>query len=123
MPAPLKPYGIAYPITHGSQGYFNQTFTILDQVKTNMQMLLQTKKGERRMNPNFGSGLWAVLFENYGDDMTPIIDSAIRKDITAWMPYVNVQSVTAVTNPSNENELMCLCYLPSRPLEYLPHKL
>lgn len=45
------------------------------------------------MSPEFGSGLWNVLFENYTDDIKPIIDSTIRRDISRWMGYVNVKEV------------------------------
>lgn len=102
----LQPYGISLPITLGKSGYFNQTYTALEQIKTNLNLLLRTKKGERRMNPDFGSGLWSVLFEQITDDMTPIIDSTIRKDINRWMPYVNVNSVDVSKFPdSNYNRL------------------
>lgn len=94
-------YGVVLPITHGPQGYFNQSYSMLEQVRSNLNLLLKTKKGERRMNPDFGSGLWNVLFENITDDMTPIIDSTIRRDIAKWMSYVNVQSVSVVNNKDN----------------------
>jgi phage baseplate assembly protein W len=45
------------------------------------------------MNPEFGSGLWNILFENFSDDITPLIENTIRKDIIRWMSYVNVDSV------------------------------
>lgn len=92
-----QPYGITLPITHGPQGYFNQSYSVLEQVKSNLNLLLKTKKGERRMSPEFGSGLWSVLFENNTEDLTPIIDSTIRKDIARWMGYVNVQSINVET--------------------------
>lgn len=88
-----QPYGITLPITHGPQGYFNQSFSVGDQVKSNLNLLLRTKKGERRMNPEFGSGLWSILFEQNTENIKPIIDSTIRKDISKWMNYVNVQSI------------------------------
>ena len=94
-------YGIVLPVTHGPQGYFNQSISVIEQVKSNLNLLLKTKKGERRMNPDFGSGLWNVLFENMADDMTPIIDSTIRRDIAKWMSYVNVQSVSVLNNKDN----------------------
>lgn len=88
-----QPYGIVLPISRGQQGYFNQSFTIEEQVKSNLNLLLRTKKGERRMNPEFGSGLWNILFEQNTEDIIGIIDSAIRKDISKWMSYVDVQSI------------------------------
>lgn len=88
-----QPYGIVLPISRGQQGYFNQSFSIEEQVKSNLNLLLRTKKGERRMNPEFGSGLWNILFEQNTEDIIGIIDSAIRKDISKWMSYVDVQSI------------------------------
>ena len=101
MATAIQTYGIVLPITHGPQGYFNQSYSVIEQVKSNLNLLLKTKKGERRMNPDFGSGLWNVLFENITDDMTPIIDSTIRRDIAKWMSYVNVQSVSVLNNKDN----------------------
>lgn len=97
MATPTQTYGITLPITHGPQGYFNQSYSVLEQVKSNMNLLLRTKKGERRMNPEFGSGLWNVLFENYTDDISPIVENTIRKDIQRWMNYVNIKDITIDT--------------------------
>ena len=98
MATVTQTYGITLPITHGPQGYFNQSYSILEQVKSNMNLLLRTKKGERRMNPDFGSGLWNVLFENYTDDISPIIKDTIRKDVSRWMSYVNIEDIQVNTN-------------------------
>lgn len=89
-----QPYGILLPIQRGPNGYFNQSRSITEQIKSNLNLLLRTKKGERRMNPDFGSGLWSVLFEQNNESIKPIIESTIRSDIGKWMPYVNVTSVT-----------------------------
>ena len=91
-------YGIVLPIAHGPQGFFNQSYTVVDQVKSNMNVLLRTRKGERRMNPEFGSGLWSILFENYTDDITPLIENTIRKDINRWMSYVNISQIQVNTD-------------------------
>lgn len=98
MATVTQPYGIVLPIAHGPQGYFNQSYSILEQVKSNLNVLLRTKKGERRMNPEFGSGLWSILFENYTDDIGPIVESTIRSDIQRWMSYVNIQEITVNTD-------------------------
>jgi phage baseplate assembly protein W len=104
MATTIQPYGITLPITHGPQGYFNQSYTIIDQVKSNLNLLLRTKKGERRMNPEFGSGLWSILFESYADDISPLIENTIRKDITRWMSYVNVSDVQVNTDDAEFND-------------------
>ena len=101
MATATQTYGIVLPITHGPQGYFNQSRSAIEQIKSNLNLLLKTKKGERRMNPDFGSGLWNVLFENITDDMSSIIDSTIRRDISKWMSYVNVKSISVVISEDN----------------------
>jgi phage baseplate assembly protein W len=93
MATTQKPYGIVLPIARGDQGYFAQSFNVADQIKTNLNLLLRTKRGERRMNPNFGSGLWNILFEQTTDNLSVIIEDVIRKDISRWMQYINVSSV------------------------------
>ena len=82
------------PIAHGDGGYFNQSFSVVDQLKSNLFNLLNTKKGERRMNPTFGSDLNKVIFEFSNEDIIPIVDGVVRSDIQTWMPYITVKSVT-----------------------------
>ena len=96
-------YGIVLPIAHGPQGFFNQSYNVVEQVKSNLNMLLRTRKGERRMNPDFGSGLWSVLFENYNEDITPLIENTIRQDINRWMNYVSVKDVQIDTTSEQVN--------------------
>lgn len=90
---PKQPIGISFPIVHGSGGYFDQTYTVLEQIKHNLTNLLLTVKGERRMNPEFGSDLHKVVFEFENDELSQIVDSTVRRDIQRWMPYLNVKSV------------------------------
>lgn len=98
MATVTQPYGIVLPIAHGPQGYFNQSYNVLDQIKSNLNVLLRTKKGERRMNPEFGSELWSILFENYTDEIDGIIKDAISSDIKMWMPYINIKTIVVNVN-------------------------
>lgn len=98
-----QPYGITLPLMLGPQGYFAQSYNLVEQVKSNLTLLLQTRKGERRMNPEFGSGLWNILFENYKDDFTPVIENTIKTDIQSWMPYVSVQEVKSNVNTTERD--------------------
>lgn len=91
---PKQPFGVSLPIRLGSGGYFDQTYTVLEQIKHNLTNLLLTVKGERRMNPEFGSDLHKLVFEFSNDGLPQIVDSTVRRDIQTWMPYLNVQSVT-----------------------------
>ena len=53
--------GITLPIQIGNTA-FNQSFITADQVKSNIKNLLLTKRFERLMQPEFGSGIQELLF-------------------------------------------------------------
>ena len=79
--------GVRFPLDHSQEGFFYKTKTILDQAKSNMRNLLLTSLGERVMQPEFGSTLMDVVF-NQGPDVENDIDEAIREAVTNWLPYV-----------------------------------
>ena len=85
--------GITLPIQRGSDGYFAQSFKTFDQVRSNLKNLLLTKKGERILQPEFGSGLHDLLFnpatEKFEEDLENTINDAVAK----WLPYVIVEDI------------------------------
>ena len=84
--------GVRFPLDHSQEGFFYKTKTILDQAKSNMRNLLLTSKGERVMQPEFGSTLTDVLF-NQGEDVENEIDEAIREAVSNWLPYVIINEI------------------------------
>ena len=92
--------GISLPIQIGDVA-FNQTFKTIDQVKTNIKSLLLTKRFERLMQPEFGSGLQEVLFEPADDEIATKIEDTIVSTISKWLPYVTIQQI----NVDTKNEL------------------
>ena len=57
-----EPIGVKIPITMGTTGFFNQTFTSLEEAKSNLLNLLLTRKGERVYHPTFGTEIYGLLF-------------------------------------------------------------
>jgi phage baseplate assembly protein W len=98
------PIGLSLPIRRGPMGYFDQTFDVVEQVSNDLSILLNTKKGERRMNLDFGSSLWEVLFEFNDDNLQPIIEAAIRRDVAKWFPYVSITSVLVDSSSENRDK-------------------
>ena len=90
-----SPIGITLPIKDGNSGYFEQSFDTLTQTKSNIINLLNTKQGERRMQPTFGSRLWNLIFENNVDSLKDIAINVIKEDISMWIPNVTVIDVTS----------------------------
>lgn len=94
-PTAAVPIGITLPIRGGNSGYFEQSFDTLTQVKTNIINLLNTRQGERRMQPTFGSRLWNLVFEQNVDTLKDQAINIVTEDIFSWIPNVTVIDVTA----------------------------
>jgi len=72
---------------------FEQTFQTSEQVKSNIRNLLLTKRGERILQPEFGSGLQELLFEQNVDDFEDRIEETINKSLEQWLPYVTAEEI------------------------------
>ena len=101
----MNPIGLTLPLQIGRNGYFEQSYDTLTQVKANITNLLRTKKGERRMNPNFGSGLQEYLFEQNLQDSPDIVKQIITDEITNYVPGVTVNKVDNGISNQEKNEL------------------
>ena len=84
--------GITLPIQIGNTA-FNQSFITADQIKSNIKNLLLTKRFERLMQPEFGSGIQELLF-NMNDEMfADNLENTIVDTLSKWLPFVNVQTI------------------------------
>ena len=86
-------YGITLPIKKGNTGYFEQAFTSFEQAKANLKNLLLTAKGERVMQPEFGTGLQSLLFEPMDDTFEDRLQDVITQTVSYWLPYINIEEI------------------------------
>jgi uncharacterized protein len=84
--------GISLPLQFDNNT-FTQTFQTSEQVKSNIKNLLLTKKGERILQPEFGSGLQELLFEPSTVDFEGRIEDTINESIERWLPYVTIEEI------------------------------
>ena len=85
--------GITLPIQRGSDGYFAQSFKTFDQIRSNLKNLLLTKKGERILQPEFGSGLHDLLFQPATEKFEEDLETTINEAVAKWLPYVIVEDI------------------------------
>ncbi len=99
----LKPIGISFPF-NSLNGVFNQTYTNSAQVIENLRNLLKTYKGERIMQPEFGTDLHYYLFEPIVDEdsFKEKIIGEITSALNKWMPYVAIQNSEIIMDPKND---------------------
>jgi phage baseplate assembly protein W len=94
--------GITLPITNGNTGMFAQSTTVFQQVKSNFKNLILTKKGERLMQPEFGTDLHRILFENITENTLEDARLTVVEAVERWMPFLELQQFE-VKNPVNGN--------------------
>tara|TARA_B100000287_G_C20569716_1_gene756040 strand:- start:580 stop:1008 length:429 start_codon:yes stop_codon:yes gene_type:complete len=95
--------GLKLPFGPG-QSDFALNYTTIDQAKTNLMNLLLTQKGERFMQPDFGTGLRRLIFEPNTDRIEGRIKEEIVDSVNYWLPYIALTKVDAVRHSKNIDE-------------------
>lgn len=84
-------------------GLFAQSYTTEEQAVSNLKNLLLTKKGERPFQPEFGSDVYQLLFENIDTDIETKLSDTLSKDINFWLPYIIIDNVVIDSNPDRNS--------------------
>ena len=98
------PIGITLPLRDGNSGYFEQSYDTLTQTKSNIINLLNTRPGERRMQPTFGSRLHSLVFEQNIEVLPEIAANIVKEDISMWIPNVTVTNITPTLLKNEERQ-------------------
>ena len=96
--------GLKLPFNRGRSGLFPQTQTTLEQAGSNIKNLLLTSKGERIMQPDFGSRLRDLLFEQYTEDLEERVREEIQQAMSTWLPYIVISQVDVIQDETNPNQ-------------------
>lgn len=88
-----------------NQGDFQQSYTTVEQTKSNLINLVLTNRGERPMHPEFGCDVWKSLFENNTPDLRQGLEQRIKEQVAIWLPYVNLKGVRVQQPKQNENRM------------------
>ena len=109
----MNPIGLTLPLRSGINGYFEQSYDTLTQIKANITNFFNTRPGERRFNPQFGTKLYQYLFEQNIEGFDEILKNVIKEDISYWFPNVIVNTVflditTAQKNKNTDNYIINL---------------
>jgi len=106
MATPTKSIGLSLPIQLGNQGYFATNKDTISQISSNIQNLLLTMPGERRFNNTFGSGLYNLLFNNIGSDISKdIIIDVIQRDVDKFLNGTTILNVElSQVQPDNNSK-------------------
>jgi len=79
-------------------GLFSQSYTTEEQAVSNLKNLLLTRKGERVFQPEFGSNVYSLLFENIDINIESKMVDTLTGDINFWLPYIVIDNIDVDSN-------------------------
>lgn len=82
----------------GSDALFKINYTTADQLKSNMINYFLYSRGERPLNPNFGSRIYEFLFEQDSQSSNEILKLYIEDEIKSLFPAVNLKEIKIISN-------------------------
>lgn len=86
--------------------------TDFELVKQDLFNHFHIRKGEKLMNPNFGTIIWGVLFEPFTEEIKAAIVSDI-KAIAAYDPRISIDNVTVTQFEYGLQIALELTYIPT----------
>ena len=86
--------------------------TDVDLVKQDLINHFNIRKGEKLMQPNFGSVIWSVLFEPLDDNLTQVITDDVKR-IVGYDPRMVLKNITVVTQDQGIQIELDLVYVPT----------
>lgn len=101
-----KAIGVNIPFSSGD--VFSSNYQSKDAIKNNIINFLLTGKGERFMNPNFGSGIRNLLFENINEGALDATSNSLRQELETYFPQIKINELTI--NPDTDRNAINITF-------------
>lgn len=95
--------GIGVNLPLSGKAVFNTTYTTKDATKANLINYFLTNKGERYLNPNFGSDIRLLLFENINQDQVNSLKTRISSELKLFFPRVKTSTFEITSDPDSNS--------------------
>ena len=67
--------------------------------------MLLTYPGERVGQPEFGSKLRELCFEQIDENLPERIEEEVRRSVSIWLPYINITEVQTLIEEGDKNKI------------------
>tara|TARA_Y100001938_G_C8077732_1_gene427182 strand:- start:1729 stop:2133 length:405 start_codon:yes stop_codon:yes gene_type:complete len=110
--------GLSFPLKGDSFNDFKLTKTTVEQSVHNLRNLLLTQVGERVGQPNFGSRLREICFEQIDDELPNKIENEVKRAVELWLSYITINSVETLTQDGDKSKVFVkIKFVPALSLE------
>ena len=105
MPVDILGTGWKFPVRVDPRGALALSSGEED-IREAIWLILATSRGERQMEPAFGSGLQDRVFEPINATLRGAIAHQAREALAEWEPRIDVLEVRVDDDPDDENRLL-----------------
>ena len=106
-------YNIQFPLNddNTTNTYFQMTKVTKDAFSSDLLLLLLTQKGERYMEPDYGTNLLKYVFEPNDNLTATEVEKEIKRTISLYIPALTINSIEfnwnldSEGNPISETQL------------------
>ena len=105
---PSRAIGIDLPLN--GNAVFKSNFQTKDAIKSSLLNFFLTNPGERYLNPLFGAGLRAFIFEQIEDNNINSLQSTINSLLQQYFININVESLDVLRQEDNNTIVIVLKY-------------
>jgi phage baseplate assembly protein W len=106
MPKPFLGVGWGFPVGVDAQSGKISVAAYEESVRQSVWIILGTAKGERVMRPDFGCGIYDLVFENVTASTTGRIVRAVREALLMFETRIDVLDVQV--RPENDGEVLMI---------------
>ena len=105
-----KSVAVGVNIPFNAPGVFRPNYTTKEAIKNNLINYFLTNPGERPLNPSFGGGLRAFIFEQISEDNLDFLKEGIQEQLDLFFPSINVESLEILEQKDLNTIIVSLSY-------------
>jgi len=92
--------GWSFPPTFSRLNYTVDMVSNDVDIRESLWILFSTRLGERIMLPQYGSGLWKMVFQAISTTLMSQMKSMVKQAILSWESRIDVDEVQVQTDPT-----------------------
>jgi len=105
-----KSAAVGVNLPFSSPGVFKSNYTTAAAIKNNLINYFLTNPGEIPLNPTFGGGLRAFIFEQITTNNLDFLEERISNDLETFFPNINIGNLEILKQEDNNIITVLLTY-------------
>lgn len=86
-------FSLKLPLAKDASDGLKLNKTIKEGIKQNLKMLILTSQGERIMVPDYGVGIYELLFDQNYETLPGRIRERISQQVLRYLPYIEIVDI------------------------------